>query len=186
MMPADRLRRAALYLMRRLMPPARADWCDAIEAEFHHLPDSQRTSLALECFAVALCERAIAMKPFNIAVFAATLFVTALLALLGAANAIRLFTSDPSVAVALAGSTLIWTGAFTATVMHRHDMVRLLAAGGAAYYAAVGAAALARLPAFASSPHFLTGLAIEGMVLMAALFACTCYPALRGGSTARG
>ena len=176
MIDRNRWERAGAWLLHRIMPPARRGWAAAMESEACHLPANEWAWFMSGCLRAAIFERIMDMRIGLRIAFFATLFGTALLALLGAANAVRLFATEPAVALALAGTSLIWLAAFACALAGRADWVCRTAIGAFAFYLAAGAAGLAGLPAFSGSARFLTWLAVEGLILAAMLLAVASIP----------
>jgi hypothetical protein len=109
---------------------------------------------------------------------AAILTVCAFLALMGFANGVVQFGNDTSVGIALAAIGLLWSAAFVAAIVGSRQFLARLAAGGIAFYLALGIAGSLELPAFARNRTMFEALAIEGVLLFAGLLALSSVVAI--------
>lgn len=152
-----------------IAPPSRREWLLAMRSELSHLPE-RRLGFALGALWVAFTERSIAMKNIAIRPIEACIVLSAaFLALVATANGIRLYPTDPAVAVSMWGLSLVWAGVLVATLLELSRLLLRMAFAGLAMAVAIGLATLLPTPAFAANAAMLRALSLEAVILFSVL-----------------
>lgn len=159
-----------------VMPPGRYDWLIAMRGEVSYLPAADRVPFALGCLRVSLVERIKHMTATPPLRIVPGLFGAALLTVLCTANGVKLFSTDPVVGAFLLLAGSLWLAVLLTVQSQSSRRLAQLALIGAALYAALGALTVAGLPAFLTNAPMLKALALEGLILFAAVFAIAQVP----------
>ena len=182
-MIASLLMRAA----RRAMPAGKAAWLNAMASELPHIPQAERSAFALGCLKTSLSERIRTMTATPPLRIMPGLFGAALLVVLCLANVVKFLGGAPVVGAFLLMAAMLWLAILIAVQQQSARVVAQCGVVGALLYASVGLLSLSGLPAFAADGAFLQALAVEGLVLFAAVFAIAHIPyfwAMRGAGEA--
>lgn len=168
--------RALLRLAGWAMPQRHGDWLRAMLHEYPHIPADQRTAFARGCLCTALVERIAPMTGTPPLRIVPGLFGAALLTVLCLANGVTYLTSAPVVGGFLLLAGCLWLALLLAVQAQTARGVARIAMVGALLYGAIGALALAGLPAFLLNAGMLKALALEGLILFATVFAIAHIP----------
>ena len=160
-----------LRLAQLMMPPTREEWLRAMVHEIQSVPISDREGFALGCLKASCVERIRSMTAAPPLRIVPGLFGAALLTVLCIANGASFLPSAPVVGSFLLVASVLWLAILLAVLSQEARLVAGLAVIGALFYGAIGALALARVPAFVPNGEMLKILAVEGLILFAAAFA---------------
>lgn len=162
---------ATLKLASWIAPEERKIWARAMITEISYIPTSEHGAFAFGCLSVSTRERIVAMNIPTRLIQGLLLSGCALLALLGLANGAANIALDPAVGIAFFLSGTLWAAAFACAVAGARALLARLAAGGIAFYVALGIAGTAGWPAFESNPELFQNYSLEGISLFAVLLA---------------
>ena len=162
--------RLFLRLASLTMPARRGEWLRAMLHELPNIPPGECRDFALGCFRVALIERITLMTAAPPLRIVPGLFGAALLTVLCVANGMTYLASAPVVGGFLLLAAILWLAVLMAVQSQEPRCLASLAIIGAFFYAAIGALALARVPAFVSNGELLKILSIEGLILLGAAY----------------